>query len=152
MSRRGDHTTRGTLPGSSRWWSLVVLVSLFLVFLSQSWESRVRGVFFQSEEGRLRHRWLAFGGPSGRISKFEPRGSAFGASWPSGALLVATAAPGAKNWCVWIPGGVRGPIFSFETSWPSGAVRVAVTEVSAKKQCVWTPGKVQGQILYFEAS
>ena len=34
---------------------------------------------------------------AGRTSKFEPRGSRFGGSWPSGALLVATAAPGARN-------------------------------------------------------
>ena len=38
----------------------------------------------------MRQRWLVFGG----------------------APLVATAAPGAKNWCVETPGGVRGPILS----------------------------------------
>ena len=47
-----------------------------------------------------------------RTSKFEPRGSRFEAPWPSGAPLVATAAPSAKNWRVWTPGGVRGPILS----------------------------------------
>ena len=34
----------------------------------------------------------------------------FEAFWPSGALLVAAAGRGSNNWCVWTPGGVRGPV------------------------------------------
>ena len=61
----------------------------------------------------------AFEKLSCRISKFEARGSRFEASWPSGPPLVDTAAPGAENWCVWTPEGVRGT--DFERVWGRGA-------------------------------
>ena len=64
--------------------------------------------------GMRRRRWLRNVPRRLQVgfSKFEPRGSRFEAFWPSGALLVATAAPSAQNWCVWTPGGVRGPTLS----------------------------------------
>ena len=76
-----------------------------------------RAPYRGTPEPVLASRWcfgssLARLNPQDRGGNLEPRGSRFEGFWPSGALLVATAAPSAKNRCVWTPGRVRGPVLS----------------------------------------